>query len=265
MKRLVFGQMAAMLALWAFLVLPGLGQNDDAKTEKNKATSKADKATSKAKSKSKAKAKAKAKVDNDAADEGADDTAADEAASEPLPEGEPAILSDVPDQEAMMKRWMEMASPGPGHEALKKFEGNWTTTTRMWMAGPDAPPSETKGTAEYKLILDGRYLLEETEGEMLGMPHKGFGMTGYDNFKKCYVATWADNLGTAILTMHGHLDQTGSKLTMYGQMDEFLTGENDKTVKYVTEFNGDDEMTFTVYDLAAGDDYKAFQIVYERQ
>ena len=151
------------------------------------------------------------------------------------------------EQEAMMKKYMEMAAPGKAHKAMEQFVGRWETTVRAWMRGPGSPPSESKGTTEVKSIFDGRFVVEELSGQFMEMPFKGFGITGYDNFRKQYIGVWLDNMGTAMLTMQGHLDKSGKVLTMHGLMDEPMTGERNKKVKYVTRIVSKDKRVFELY------------------
>ncbi|MBC8108027.1 MAG: DUF1579 domain-containing protein [Anaerolineae bacterium] len=186
--------------------------------------------------------------------------------------GEPG--GDMPDMQTMMKKWLATVKPNANHKWLEQFAGKWNTTTKMWMGGPDAPPTETKGTAEMKMVLDGRYLQQEAKGEML-MPdatgqmkpvqYSGMGLTGYDNYRHIYVGHWQDNLSTAMHVFSGQRDPAGKVLTMYGQMDEPMLDMIARHVKYVTTIDSDKKFTFAVYDLAAGDNHKALEIVYERQ
>ena len=43
------------------------------------------------------------------------------------------------DSAAMMKAWMDYATPGPMHELLAKDNGTWDADITMWMT-PDGPP-----------------------------------------------------------------------------------------------------------------------------
>ena len=87
---------------------------------------------------------------------------------------------------------------------------------------------------------------------------------GYDNYKKKYTGTWIDSLSTTKNDMEGLLDRSGKIIHFYGSMDEYLTGEHDKPVKYVLDFSGDDQIVFEVHDLAIGADSMVIQIRYTR-
>lgn len=181
-----------------------------------------------------------------------------------------AVSQDAPAQpspeemQKMMELWKELGTPGPEHEFLAKWTGKWETTTRMWMGGPDAPPMETKGTAVYRSILNGRWVQADHAGTMMGAPYEGISITGFDKYKKKFVGTWIDNMGTAMYTLSGHLNRGGDVLTMYGEMDEPGLGEHAKMVRYETKILSKDEHVFTAYDLRVAVDYVAFQIVYKR-
>jgi hypothetical protein len=170
------------------------------------------------------------------------------------------------DMQEMMKKWMESATPGEAHKRLEPFVGKWETAIRMWPEGPGKPPAESKGSSEIKWIMDGRFLLEEYSGQMMEMPHRGMSITGYDNFKKRYVVSYLGNTGTAIYTGEGKFDMDNKVLTSYGQMDEPMTGEHDKTVKYVVRLLNKDKHVFEIFDEVGGpNEFKVIEITYTRK
>jgi hypothetical protein len=170
------------------------------------------------------------------------------------------------DMQEMMKKWMEAATPGEPHKLLSQFVGKWDTLTRMWMDGSGKVAAESKGTSDIKWILDGRFLLEESTGQVMGMPYKGMIITGYDNYKKRYVFSYVDNMGTANYTGEGTVDLSGKIMTLQGKMDDPMLGERDKPVKYVTRIVSKDQHVFEIYDLAGTpQEFKAVEIVYTRK
>lgn len=171
-----------------------------------------------------------------------------------------------PAMQEMMKKWMDAATPGENHKALEHFVGKWDLATKMWMEGPGKPPTETKGTSEIKWILGGRYTLEEMKGQIMGMPHNGMGITGYDNFKKQYVGFWIDNTSTAMYNTLGEFDASKKVITSLGKMDEPMTGEKDKLVKYVIQIVDKDKHVFSIYDLVGtANEFKVVEITYTRK
>jgi hypothetical protein len=76
---------------------------------------------------------------------------------------------------------------------------------------------------------------------------------GYDNFKQSYVATTLSSLDTAMIRLEGDMDQAGKTLLAYGTLDEYLTGEHDKMVKYVWRFQSPTRIVLEIHDLPIGE------------
>jgi len=172
----------------------------------------------------------------------------------------------MPGQEEMTKKWMEVSTPGEAHKKLDDMIGTWDTEAKIWTQGPGSEPTVTKGTAVNSWVLGGRYLKQEFKGEMMGMPFEGVGYTGYDNYNKKYIGYWIDNSSTQMLMMSGMIDKSGKVLTLYGTMDEWMTGANGKPVKYVTRIINKDKHMFEIYDLAFGEtNVKMMEMTYTRK
>ena len=179
--------------------------------------------------------------------------------------GNAPAMSD-PAQQEMMKKWQEAMTPGAPHQKLAEMEGSWDAEMKMWMGGPDTPPAVNRMTCTMKMVLGGRFLQQEVQGQMMGMPFSGMGFTGYDNVNKHYVGFWIDNMGTGMSTLDGVMNQKGDVLTMYGKMDEPGTGEHGKNIKYVTRLLGRDKQVFEVHDLAIGEpNTKVMEMTYTRK
>src|SRR5438270_13949815 len=71
------------------------------------------------------------------------------------------------EKEEMMKKVQAAGMPGPGHQALDAFEGNWKAEVTCWME-PDGPPNKSQGTSKTEWIFGKRFLEEEFHGEMMG-------------------------------------------------------------------------------------------------
>jgi hypothetical protein len=128
------------------------------------------------------------------------------------------------DEKAMMEMMAKYSTPGPEHKGLEAFAGTWDATAKMWM-DPSAPAQESKGVAENKMTLGGRFLEQSYEGTFMNQPFTGRGYTGYDLYKKQYVATWMDTMGTMIVMATGTADASGKTWTMTGQMDDPMAGK----------------------------------------
>jgi hypothetical protein len=172
----------------------------------------------------------------------------------------------MPSQDEMMKNWQASMTPGTQHKMLEESVGTWDSEVKMWWNGPKGEPTVSKGTSVNKMVLGGRYLQQDFTGEMMGNPFVGTGFTGYDNFKKKYVGFWIDNMGTGMSTMDGVLAKDGKSVTMWGKMDDPMTGQKDKKVKYVVRFVDKDTQVFETYDVTAyGDKQPVMEITYKRQ
>ena len=167
------------------------------------------------------------------------------------------------DMAAMMAKAKEFVTPGPEHELLERFVGKWNTTTHFVMGGQKTPGE--KGVAEYHWLMDGRWLAGKTEGTFMGNPAEGFSLLGYDRFKKSYVSTRVTSLDTAMNRTEGDMTRDGKALISFGTIDEYLTGEHDKTVKTIWRFVAEDKMVLEVHDLHIGETgTQVLEMVFER-
>jgi hypothetical protein len=180
------------------------------------------------------------------------------ALQEPDPKQAPA------DMAAMMAKAKRFIEPGKNHKLLERFLGKWNTETRIFMGGRSMPPE--KGTAECAWLMKGRWLKLEASGTLMGRPNQVFMIIGYDNFRHNYVTTTVSSMDTAMLHSEGHTDQAGKVLLTYGPLDEYLTGEVAKMVKYIWRFASEDKVVFEVHDLAIGEqNTKVIEITYTKQ
>jgi|SRR6266496_1040055 len=170
----------------------------------------------------------------------------------------------APDLEAMMKKWEAAATPGPAHQALEPLVGEWEVSSKWYMA-PDAPPLESKGTSSTRWILGKRFLQDDFAGDFMGKPMKGLGLTGYDNLKKKYVGVWVDESGTGIFTNEGTADAAGKVFTFHGKMDDPMTGEKDKEMKFILRLLSSDKHTFEMHDLSKGNKSLCAEMTYTRK
>lgn len=187
----------------------------------------------------------------------------DKPAKEPQPKPElidPALQIDMQNEIAAYLKFM---SPGAPHAALKKFTGEWTTTTRMWM-DPAGKPLESEGKASFKLILGGRFLQQTTQGSMMGTPTEGLGLMGFDNFRNQYTGTWCDTMSTTIYHMSGGASRDGKSIVMFGSMDEPNTKEIGKPVKWVVRSVDDNKFFFEAFEVIYGDPFKVMEVEYTR-
>jgi hypothetical protein len=149
-----------------------------------------------------------------------------------------------------------MPKPGPEHEKLKAFVGDWDVTVVMM-------GQESKAAATYKLDLGGFWLREEFQGAFLGQKFEGRGAVGYDPIKKKYVGAWIDSMSPSLFVMEGGFSPDGKTFTETGEGP----GQDGKLqkMKNVYEFKDKDTFVFTMYQIADGKDQEMFKLTYRRK
>ena len=168
------------------------------------------------------------------------------------------------DQQAMMEAWQKAATPGANHKLLASLTGRWSFATKMWMS-PGAPPEMSTGSAVYIPLMDGRFIQGDYTGTFGGMTFQGLGLTGFDNVAKHFTATWADNMGTAIMLMTGHYDSAAKMFTYKGDMVDVMKPGTKVKVRQTVKILSDDSHVMEWYETRAGKEAKTMEITYTRQ
>ena len=165
----------------------------------------------------------------------------------------------------MNRRMMESMTPNRFHKKLERLLGEWDVEMRMWM-NPGGPPMASKGTASWSWMFEGRWIQGSTDVPMMGMKMQLRTILGYDNFKKKYVSCSVNSMETAMRHAEGNFGKDDSALYTYGFVDEYMTGEHDKTSAFVYRFEGPDSFTIEVHDLSIGiQDAKVMEFAYTRK
>lgn len=147
------------------------------------------------------------------------------------------------EQDALLKK---LATPGEHHQRFDALAGKWNLAVK-WRNTPDAKWTESKGVAEYKWILGGRFLREEFKYDMGGEPLEWMGIYGYDNFQKKFTAVWVDNMGTNTEFAEGQYDSKGKVFSYIGEQDDPATGGNRK-FKWMITVESQDRVRFDSFD-----------------
>ena len=158
----------------------------------------------------------------------------------------------------MMKLGEELATPNKHHAFLNQMSGDWTTTSSVM----GMPPST--GTASYTMILGNRYLDGMHDGDYMGVSFVGRLTIGYDNYKHKFIASFIDNLGTSMRVAEGMLDKSGTVLSLWGPVDDWMTDEHDKPAMYRYRIIDDNHFSFEVHDLGMNEHSKVIEVHYER-
>lgn len=167
------------------------------------------------------------------------------------------------DSATAMKRWQAYMTPGDAQKQLAAASGKWKVETTSWME-QDKPPMTSTGTAEYKMIMGGRYQQASFKSNMMGMPFEGQSTMAYDNDKKMFISTWIDNMGTGLTTFTGTWDDAAKCYNMKGKMYDPTT-QKDFDCREVIKMTDDKNMTMEMYStMPGGKEFKNMEIKYTK-
>ncbi len=171
-----------------------------------------------------------------------------------------------PKNAEVMAKMKEFSTPAEGHKVLAAMAGKWTFESRWWESAT-SKPHESKGSANFKMILGGRYLQQDHKGKAMGMSYEGMGLTGYDTLKKEYNTLWIDNMGTGFVLGKGNFDESSKTLTDKGAFT--CPMEKDHSAEYRGEWKMVDKknMTYLMYGkgMEGKEEFKMMEIVYKRK
>jgi hypothetical protein len=109
----------------------------------------------------------------------------------------------------------ELPNPQPGeaHKVLAKDAGTWDAEIKMYMQGPDGPPTTYTGVETNELVSGGLFSRSVFKARMGDRDYEGHGLNGYDGNSKEYVSLWADSLNGAPSVVKGTYDPAKKELT----------------------------------------------------
>src|SRR5688572_5959576 len=184
-------------------------------------------------------------------------------ATETKEESKPETYT-MPDSATMMKNWQAYMTPGKEHEMMAKTNGTWNSEVTWWEY-PGAPAQTSTGTTTNKMIMDGRYQVSTHQGNMMGMPFEGNATLAFDNFRKVYISTWIDNMGTGMMVSEGKWDDASNSITMSGKMVDPSIGK-EVIEKQVFRIIDDNTHVMEMYKPGPdGKEYKCMEIKYTRK
>ena len=151
------------------------------------------------------------------------------------------------DKQEIMKKMEAAGTPGPGHKALEQFVGNWKADVKCWHE-PGGQPQVSQGSAKTKWTLNGRFLEEEFQGEMMGKPFRGLSLMGFDNTKQTFNSVWVSDMQTSMFCSEGRGENGNKVITMEGKANCPATGRKDVIMKTVFRVISPDKHVFEMYD-----------------
>jgi len=166
-------------------------------------------------------------------------------------------------QDEQMQIWMEYMTPGPMHEMMATYVGDWKTINKFWM-DPAGEPMIVEGTGKTEMILGGRYQKSTHKSTMMGMETEGISITGYDNATQEFTSIWIDNIGTGTAMTKGRYDASTNSILMKGTMVDPMT-KQEMDIREVLTFVDDDHQLFEMYVVNNGKEFKSMEIEFVRQ
>jgi hypothetical protein len=167
-----------------------------------------------------------------------------------------------PAMQAAMAEMTKLATPGPMHELLRSFAGNWKTSNKTWMGPGD--PVLSEGTCKREMVLGGRFLQSSYKGTMMDMPFEGMELLGFDQKTNQFVSVWMDNMGTGMVVSNGgQIDPTGKVITVNMNMDDPMTKKS-VPYKMVTKIVDPNKHVFTMTSVRDGKEMTEMEITYTR-
>ena len=122
------------------------------------------------------------------------------------------------------------------------------------------------GLAKIEMIFDGRVQIQNFTMDYNGMPFKGFGMTGFDNFTQRYWFTWNDNMSTGLYSLYGNESSDGKRIVFEGKMDKPGLNMKQCDTKHVFTFINDDEFRMEIFDFpGTPEENKTMDMTYKRK
>ncbi len=153
----------------------------------------------------------------------------------------------------------EMMQPGPQHERLYYFLGEWEGDEVFAKSEFVPDGAETVGTYTYRTILNGMFVeyAYETDGE--GFHFEGKGLYGFDGMKNVYTMSWFDLTGMS--------DHAEGAWTDEGLVFEYESQWGEKTLKNrsVIKVLNDDEFSFVFGHVVDGTFREFMHGSYERR
>ncbi len=129
----------------------------------------------------------------------------------------------------------EPAGPGEHHAAIGRLAGKWKLAVTL---GGDRGTGET----EFRPVMGGRFLLEETRVRIGDFAFGWMGLHGYDDRKALHVSTWIDTLENGIEPMEGRCTDGGTTIAYATTNPDHRTGGT-KNVEWVLKAAEQDRFT----------------------
>jgi hypothetical protein len=139
-------------------------------------------------------------------------------------------------------------SPTEVHERIAKRAGEYETVSKLTL--PGGKDFESKGSAKITAVLGGRFLQEESEGSLAGMPVSGLKLFGYNADAGQFEAVWMYTGSTAMMIMTGKMNDEKKSV----EFAATVPGPKDKKMSFTVVYRFPDNDHIIVELTARGED-----------
>lgn len=174
-----------------------------------------------------------------------------------------SLLAQHQDEDPREDPFLIMSLPGEEHELLADLEGLWEQTYEYYVV-PNAEPIVTKGKAELVMVMEGRFLKWNAQGEANGQKFNSLTIIGYDKAQNQYTLYGIDTFGTQATNAIGTYDDKKDIIIFTG--DAYNPDLNDNvTVRFELNFVDNNTFTLSAYSLYGGTEVKVFEAKNKRR
>jgi hypothetical protein len=142
---------------------------------------------------------------------------------EAKPEGGSAEMPHDADA-AITARYTKAAAVGEEHQWLAKLAGKWKTASKQTIK-PNSTSIEATGTSEFKLFMDGRFLIENNSSGGAQGNAQGMGILGFNNVTSKYERVWFDSRSTAMVKSEGEYQKERDEIRWTDQWSDPVKGQ----------------------------------------
>jgi len=175
------------------------------------------------------------------------------------PDGKPV---EVDPEAVVAARYTKAMTPNEQHQWLAGLTGKWKTTSKH-MIQPGAPVSESAGTSEFKMLMDGRFLVESHDAGGSAGPFKGMGVTGFNTVTGKFERVWFDTTSTAMMKSEGEFDAANDAVRWTDSWTDPTTGVVRQLTSVLKKVDAR-QFTFQQIDSHRGAEFKTLQVFYKK-
>lgn len=134
-----------------------------------------------------------------------------------------------------------------GHRDLFGMAGAWEGRTRTWL-DPGAPPVDSLTAARIEVILGGRFARIDYQGTVIGKPHAGEMLIGYEPAESRYNVVWVDSfhMSTGIMLSTGPRAPDGA----VSVLGSYRSGGEEWGWRTILRPEGDDHLVIEAFNIS---------------